>query len=219
MVSGALLDIDGTLIDSNNEHAHSWVEALRDGGFEVDFTEVRDLIGKGGDHLLPELTGLNDKEGRGKEIAENCGKIFRSKYLPGLHAFPYTRDLLLAMKAKGIKLIVASSSGKENLVKLLAQAGIEDLIDVTTSADDADRSKPSPDIIEAALEKAKLKPDECMMLGDTPYDISAAKKAGVKTVALKCGGWSEADLKGAEAVYRDPEDLLGHLEDSPFLHS
>ncbi|RYZ70657.1 MAG: HAD family hydrolase, partial [Proteobacteria bacterium] len=209
-------DVDGTLIDSNNEHAHSWVEAFRQFDLQADYLEIRSLIGKGGDHLLPEVAGLTDDQGLGKKIAERCGEIFREKFLPNLKPFPYVRDLLLAMKKSGLKLVVASSSSKENLSKLLNQAGIEDLIDVTTSADDADASKPEPDIIEAAMKKAKVSPENCVMLGDTPYDIEAASKAHVKTVALLSGGWESRDLNKAAAIYRDAEDLLGHLANSPF---
>lgn len=216
MITTALLDVDGTLIDSNNEHAHAWVDAFGNHDIEVDYLEIRSLIGKGGDHLLPEVSDLSAKSGLGKKIAEERDEIFLQKYLPNLTAFPYCRDLLIALKAMNLKLVVASSSGEEALGKLLKQAGVEDLIDITTSSDDADASKPEPDIIEAAMKKAKAKPENCIMLGDTPYDIEAALKAGVKTVALLCGGWESRDLNKAAAIYRDAEDLLGHLEVSPF---
>ncbi|HYJ80259.1 MAG TPA: HAD family hydrolase, partial [Longimicrobiaceae bacterium] len=131
--------------------------------------------------------------------------------------FTAARELLERMRADGLTLVVATSASKDDLGALLKAAGVEDLIDASSTSSDAEESKPDPDIVQAALDAAGCDPGEAVMLGDTPYDIEAASRAGVGCVALRCGGWwSDEDLAGATAVYDDPADLLARYEDSPF---
>jgi HAD superfamily hydrolase (TIGR01509 family) len=210
-----LLDVDGTLIDSNDAHARAWVDALEEAGFEPHYVSIRKRIGMGGDHLLPNVTGVDIEEAEGKAISRRRGEIFREKYLPNLKAFPQTRELLLRLKEEGHPLVIATSASKKDLQALLEQAGLGDLDIPATTADDADASKPEPDIIFAALEKAGVKAADAIMLGDTPYDVAAAKKAGVATIGFTCGGWMKDDLDPAIAVYEGPMDLLMNLEESP----
>jgi HAD superfamily hydrolase (TIGR01509 family) len=211
-----LLDVDGTLIDSNDAHAAAWVDVGREFGFDIDFSHVRRLIGKGGDKVLPELTGLEEDDERGAKMKERRGEIFRERYLATLRPFPHARELLERMREDGLTLSVATSASKEDMGALLEQAGIEDLIEERTSSSDAEESKPDPDIVEAALEAAGVTAEEAVMLGDTPYDVEAARRAGVRCVAVRCGGWGDADLADAVAVYDDPADLLRRYEQSPF---
>ena len=215
-IRGVLLDIDGTLVDSNDAHAHAWVDALAEGGRTVAFDVVRRLIGKGGDKLLPEISGVDAESAEGKKIGERRGEIFKQKYLPALRPTPGAGELLALFKARGLRRVVASSAKEAELGPLLAVCGGGDLVESATTSDDADNSKPDPDIIRAALGRIGLSADEVLMLGDTPYDIEAAGKAGVRTVALRCGGWGDAGLAGAEAVYDDPHDLARRFEDTPF---
>ena len=203
-----LLDIDGTLIDSNDAHAQAWVDVGKEFGYEIAYDHVRWLIGMGGDKVLPEVTGLQDDSEDGKKILERRGEIFRSEYLPKLAPFPSTRELLQRISDDGCKLVVATSASEEDLQALLKQAGIEDLIDKAANSDDAEESKPAPDIVEAAMKRAKVEPHECIMIGDTPYDIGAATRAGVPIIAVRCGGWDTEELRGAVAVYDDPADIL-----------
>lgn len=212
----AILDVDGTLIDSNDAHALSWVDVGAETDHPIEFDRVRWMIGMGGDKVLPQLTGLHENSEAGKRILDRRGEIFRDKYLPQLQPFPMTRELLERMRADGYELIVASSASEEDLHALLDQAGIRDLISERTSSDDAENSKPEPDIVVAALHRAAATPDQAIMLGDTPYDIEAARSAGVEVVALLCGGWSPRDLAGAAALYDAPADLLEHFSRSPF---
>jgi HAD superfamily hydrolase (TIGR01509 family) len=211
-----ILDVDGTLIDSNDAHAAAWVDACREAGHEIAFDTVRRLIGKGGDKVLPELTGIEEDTPQGRRISQRRGDIFRTRYLPGLRPFPRARDLLLRMKADGLALVVASSAGSEDLGLLLDQAGVRDLIEEQASSSDAGESKPDPDIVQAALRSAGAAPAEAVMLGDTPYDVESAGRAGVRCVALRCGGWDDAGLRGAVAIYDDPADLLRRYDESPF---
>lgn len=214
-IRGVILDVDGTLVDSNDAHAHAWVDALAEHGISVPFEKVRPLIGMGGDKLLPEASGIGEDTPEGGRISERRGEIFKERYLPKLKAFPSTRELLRRMRDDGLKLVVASSAKEDELKSLLKIAGADDLIEEKTSSDDAENSKPDPDIVKAALESSGLAPDEVVMIGDTPYDIESASRAGVRVVAVRTGGWKDADLSGAIAIFDDPADLLARYESSP----
>ncbi len=218
MIRAALLDIDGTLIDSNNAHAQSWVEALEMHGIFVPFSQIRPLIGMGGDRLLPMVSQIEEDSPEGKAISNDRKKIFREKYLPNLTPFPEVRELLLRIRDEGVRLFVATSSGEDLLKDLLEKAEVADLVEGSTTKDDAENSKPAPDIVEAALGMSGVKPEEAVMIGDTPYDLEAASRAGVRCVAFECGGWSQKDLEGAAAVYKDASDLLRNFPTSPLKH-
>lgn len=208
MIRAVLLDVDGTLIDSNDAHARAWVDVGEEFGFEIEFGRVRWMIGMGGDRVLPDLTGLEEESERGREMLDRRGEIFRERYLPRLGAFPGTHDLLKRLRADGRKLVVATSASGKDLSALLKQADLGDLIDDSTNSDEAEESKPAPDIVEAALEKAGEPASEVVMLGDTPYDVKAAQRAGVRIIGLRCGGWNDRDLQGAIEIHDDPAGLL-----------
>ena len=215
----AILDIDGTLIDTNDAHAHAWVDVCAEFGIQVPFGKIRPLIGMGGDKVLPQLTGDDEESERGKKIKERRGEIFQDRYLPSCRPFPQAKELLQRMRDQGLTLVVATSASKDDMAALLKTIGVEDLIDARTSSSDAAESKPEPDIIEAALEQAGCAPEEAIMLGDTPYDIEAAGRAGVKCIALRCGGWwKDEDFRDAAAIFDDPADLLAHYRESPLGH-
>lgn len=212
---GILLDVDGTLIDSNEAHAQAWFQAIREGGHEVSYEKVRRAIGMGSDKLLSNTIGVEKESEEGQKLSKSWEEIFTEKYLPHIKAFPGTKELVQHMKDSGYRLIVASSAKKDQLGTLLKIAGVDKIIEEKTSADDAKESKPAPDIVEIALGKMGGSPEEAVMVGDTPYDVEAASKAGVKTIAFRCGGWQDDDLKGAIAIYDDPADLLAHFDKSP----
>lgn len=212
-----LLDIDGTLIDSNDAHARAWVDSLGEFGYVVPFERVRPLVGMGGDKILPELVGLDPESTEAKHMAERRGEIFRTRELPHLQATRGARDLLLRLRADGYELSVATSAKADDVRATLEQALVADLIQTTTSSDDAEHSKPDPDIVRAALRQSGRPASHAVMLGDTPYDIEAATRARVRIVALRCGGWwSDKALRGAVAIYDDPAALLASYDDSIF---
>lgn len=215
MRRAVIFDVDGTLVDSNDAHARAWVDALAEAGHETAFERVRPLIGMGGDKLLPAAAGLAADGDEGEAVARRRGAIFREHYLPHVRAFAGARALVARLKERGLRLAVASAAEERDLRPLLAVAGAEDLIDVRTSADDAARSKPDPDIVAAALRRLGHAARDAVMVGDTPYDVEAARRVAVDCVALRCGGWSDRDLAGAVAVYDDPQDLLRQLDRSP----
>ena len=213
-----LLDIDGTLLDSNDAHARSWAEVFRRHGLPPTFEQVRPLIGKGGDKVLAELVQIDHESPQGKQLSDERRELFLNQYLPRLKPTPGARELVQRLRDEEIQVVVATSAKGGELQALLRQAGVDDLIEQATTADDADQSKPDPDIVHAALERAGVQPVEAMMIGDTPYDIEAAARAGVDTLALRCGGWwDDAALGRAEAIYDSPADLLRHWEESPIV--
>ncbi len=214
-VAGVLLDVDGTLLDSNDAHARAYVEALRACGIQRSFEEVRQLIGMGGDRVLPKLAGVDEESELGQRIGTNKRAIFRERYLPGLLPVRGARQLLEHLRQRGLKLVVASSASGSELHGLLEAARVDDLIEAATASDDADESKPAPDIVEAAVRRSGLPEDQLIMIGDTPYDVEAARGAGVGVIALRSGGWADKALAGALAIYDDPRDLLTHIESSP----
>lgn len=215
-LQAVILDVDGTLVLSNDAHAQAWVEAFATYGYEVPFEKVRPLIGMGGDQVIPKMvSGLNDEEGDGKAISEKRKELIIKKFASKLQAAPGSRELILHMQQAGLKLIIATSATSEELSELLEAAQVDDLLKESTTSSDAEASKPSPDIVEAALKKLKMKPNQVVMLADTPYDIKAAKQAGVETIAVRCGGFDDEQLRGAIAIYNHPADLLANYSNSP----
>lgn len=215
MIRAVLLDVDGTLVRSNNAHARAWSDAFNAFGYRIRAARILPLIGMGGEKILATLTpGLSPEHGLGLAIAQRRSHIFLDCYAPGLEPTPGARALIEALHERGDALIVASSAKDEELQTLLRAAQVDDLIALAATSDDAQRSKPAPDIIRAAIEKARVDPTFCTMLGDTPYDILAAHRAGVPIVALTCGGWPREELRDAEEVYRDPADVLAQLHQS-----
>jgi len=210
-----LLDIDGTLIDSNDAHARAWVDSLRDHGYVIPFEEVRPLIGMGGDKMLPILTGLDPDSGEAKRMTETRSQLFLKGELPTLRPTKGARALLEHLTSIGMELVVATSSKPNEVQALLEQAGVADLIQLASSAGDSERSKPDPDIVKAALRMSGSLAAHSVMVGDTPYDVEAAARAKVPSIALRCGGWwGDAALSGATAIYDDPADLLARIEES-----
>lgn len=213
-----LFDVDGTLVDTVDFHAQAWVEALQHFGVEADFTDIRLQIGKGGDQLLPGLIPPDMLEEQGEEIQEFRSDLFQRKYMSQVQAFPGVRELFERIRAADQKIVLASSGPAEEVEMHKATANIADLVDNATTADDAERSKPFPDIFEAAFGKLGLSQrSEAMVIGDTPYDAEAARAAGLATIGFLCGGFTEQALRqaGCIAVYRDPQHLLESYDDSP----
>jgi HAD superfamily hydrolase (TIGR01509 family) len=211
-----ILDIDGTLVDSNDAHARSFVDAAEEMGIEADFPTIRRLIGKGADKLIPEAFGFEQESDRGAELDERKGRIFAERYLSTLAPTPGARALLERFLADGLELVVATSASEDDVAGLLKRAGVDDLIERATSASDVEETKPAPDPVLSALEEVGREPGEVIMIGDTPYDVEAATAAGVRIVGVRSGGWGDAELRGAAAVYDHPADLLRRYAESPF---
>lgn len=214
MLKGVIFDIDGTLVDSNDAHAQAWVDTFAEFGYGVPFEVVRPLIGMGGDKLLPKTVNVSSDSELGKKLSRRRSEIFRERYLPRLRPFDGSRELVSRIRADDLKPIVATSAQDEELEGLLKAAKIDDLMEEKASASDVKRSKPDPDIVHAAISESGISPSALVMIGDTPYDVEAAGKAGVRAIAFRSGGWTDADLAGAVEIYDGPADLLSHYESS-----
>lgn len=217
MIKNVILDVDGTLVDSNRQHAEAWQKAFAEYGKEIEFDQLLTQIGKGGDQLMPEFLSPAEMAKFSEELEEFRNELFEKKYLPQLEPFPKVRELVQKIKENGGRAVLASSSTAEQVAEYKKLLNIEDLLDEETSSDDADASKPEPDIFLAALEKiGNPAKEDSIVVGDTPYDAISAKKAGLKIIGVTCGGWSEADLReaGCLEVYANPADLLEKFDDS-----
>ncbi len=218
MYKAVLCDMDGTLLDSNHFHAEAWQRTFNEFGFPVTFEDMVKQIGKGGDKVIPHVVPKDRCDELEEPLKDFRKRLFHREYMDRIVPFSDARRLLERMKQEGLRLAIASSSDKEDLQAFLLLLKVHDLVEESTTSDDAKESKPEPDIFQAALAKLKIQPYEAVVLGDTPWDIEAAKKAGIATVAVRCGGWKEDELKsaGAIAVYRDPADVLRNFDSSPF---
>ena len=215
MIEAFIFDVDGTLIDSVDFHAEAWQKAFAKYGKNFSFEKIRPHIGKGADTLLPGFLTEEEIKEIGKEVADLRGEIFKKEYLDRVKPFPKVRELFQKIKDDGKRIVLASSSNEDEVASYKKIADIEDLVEESTSADDAEESKPEPDIFQAAL-KLLGNPalETVLVVGDTPYDAEAATKAKLKIVGVLCGGFPEKDLreKGCAAIYRDPADLLENYE-------
>ncbi|MGI8959329.1 MAG: HAD family hydrolase [Bryobacteraceae bacterium] len=218
MTEAVIFDIDGTLLDSVDLHAQAWQEAFRHFGHEIPFDEIRAQIGKGGDQLLPVFLSSEELQEKGKALEKFRGSLFKQKYLPKVRPFPCVTELFQKLKANGQQIALASSAKPDELQIFKQIANIEDLVDVETSSGDAEQSKPHPDIFDAALDRlGKVRREKIVVVGDSPHDAEGARKAGLRTVGVLCGGFREAALReaGCIAIYADPADLLRRYEESP----
>jgi HAD superfamily hydrolase (TIGR01509 family) len=168
----------------------------------------------GADKLLPKTIGISHDSDEGKKLVARHSELFEERHLPRLRPFKGARDLVQRIRSDDLKALVATSARNEQLTELLKAAHVDDLMEERATASDAKRSKPDPDIVQAAIEESGISPKHLVMIGDTPYDIEAAAKAGVRTIAFRCGGWADDKLKGAVETYDGPADLIAHYEES-----
>jgi HAD superfamily hydrolase (TIGR01549 family) len=212
----AIFDLDGTLLDSVDLHALAWQEALLEFGHDVSFEQARSQIGKGGDKLIPVFLSADEQRDHGEELKEWRGKRFKTEYLPLVRPFSAVPDLLRRARDAGLRIAVASSAKKDELDEYLDIARITDLVDLAISSDDAEESKPAPDIFEIVLKKLKIEGADAVAIGDTPYDAEAAKKAKIATIGVLCGGFTLSSLRqaGCVEIYPGPATMFARFADS-----
>jgi HAD superfamily hydrolase (TIGR01509 family) len=217
MARAVLFDIDGTLVDSVELHAQAWHEALVRFGKEVPYEQIRSQMGKGGDQLLPVFLNEEELERFGDDLAEYRTGLYQRQYLAWAKPFPAARDLLARLKQGGTLVGLASSCKRVELGYYLRMVGGASLVDAATTAEDAEQSKPHPDVFLVCLERLAVEPGEAIAVGDSPYDAEAAARAGVRTVGVLSGGFAQHDLEeaGCIAVYQDCADLLARLPTTP----
>ena len=210
-----IFDIDGTLVDSNELHVDSWDRAFRRFGKEFPREKLRTQIGKGSDQYLPEFLTPDEINRFGKELDDYRSDLFRKEYLPKVRSFPKVRELFQRIRDDNKHIVLASSGKKADTKYYIDLLKIDNLIDDYVSGDDADSSKQAPDIFAASLKKlGDISPAEAVTVGDTKFDVEAARRAGLGTIAFLCGGTAESVLReaGAIAIYRDPADFLAHYD-------
>lgn len=215
---GVLFDVDGTLVDSNYQHTIAWWQAFRRFGHDIPMAEIHRAIGMGGDRLVAHLLGEDRVSEQDAELDSTHGAIF-SSYWPSLRAFKGAAELIRRCAEDGLTVVLASSASNDELGVLREIIDADDAITGATSSDDAKNSKPSPDILEAALEIGGLPADNTVFVGDSVWDVLAASKLGIPTIGLASGGTSEAELRdaGAVEVYKDIQALLTAFNEGP-LH-
>jgi HAD superfamily hydrolase (TIGR01509 family) len=222
-IKAAIFDVDGTLIDSNDLHVEAWREAFARYGKHPGYEEVHAQIGKGGDQLMPVFLSADELDEFGEELDRFRGELFISKYLPRTKPFPNVRELFERLRADGVEIALASSAKEAEITQHKKNLGVDELLGGATSADDAEHSKPCPDIFTAALGQLgdSIAPANAIVIGDSPFDAQAAAKAGMRTIGLLSGGFPAERLKseGVIAIYRDIADLLEHYDSSPFARS
>jgi HAD superfamily hydrolase (TIGR01549 family) len=209
-VRAVVFDVDGTLVDSVDAHAKAWQDTFRHFGYDFAYSDLRHNVGKGADQYLAAFLSEDEIKRLAERMVEWRLERFKAEYLPAVRAFPCVRELFEHLKQKNLSIALASSAKGEELDSYLKLINVEDLLDARTTSDDAEKSKPHPDIFEAALGKLGVTPNDALVVGDTPYDAEAAARAGIASVGVLCGGFDERELRtaGCREIYRDPEDLL-----------
>jgi HAD superfamily hydrolase (TIGR01509 family) len=215
-IQAVIFDVDGTLVDSNHLHVLCWQETFRHFGKDIPLEALFRQVGKGSDQYMPVFWSEKELRHIGTQMAAFREQLFLQKYLRQAKPFPKAKELLERLHQDGLRVAVASSSKTDTLSFYVDLLHIRDVLDCVTSADEAKRSKPCPDIFAAALNDLLLPAERAIMVGDTPYDAEAACKLGAKALGVLCGGFSEQELRsaGAAEVYKDPADLLAHYTGS-----
>ena len=211
MPAGILYDVDGTLVDTNYLHVVAWSRALRAYGHHVPMRKLHQAVGQGSDRFVETVLGHADED------VANAHTDFYGPFLHELTPFDGAADLLRATKKAGLTVVLATSASAKEAQHLCDALDADDAIDEVTSKDDVEESKPDPDIVQTALDKAGLTAGNALFVGDTVWDIEAARRADLDCVAVLSGGIPEHDLRdaGAVAVYRDVQHLLEDFDESP----
>lgn len=213
----AIVDVDGTLVDTNYHHAIAWYRAFRDHGLTLPMWRIHRHIGMGGDQIVPNLAGVEFAEEHGKEVRDT-EKGFYRELIGEVEPLAGARALLERLKEEGHTIVLASSAKEEELEDYLDMLDARDLADDWTMAADVEVTKPEPDLVRAALDKGDASAGDAIMIGDSTWDCEAAERAGVRSVAVLSGGFATHELEksGAMAVFDSVEELLGRLGETPF---
>ena len=213
----AVLDVDGTLVDSNYQHALAWYRALRSVGETFPIWRLHRLIGMGGDQLVAALGGDELEERVGEQAREQQAEEV-DKLIGEMSVLPGARELLLAVKERGHPLVLASSGKEKHVDAFLDLLDARDIADAWTSSGDVESSKPAPDLLQVALQKLGAPADaDAVVIGDSVWDVEAAKNAGMPALVVRSGGFGDDELRdaGAIAIYDTPGDLRDALDDTP----
>ena len=214
MARAAILDVDGTLVDTNYHHALAWYRAFREQGIVLPLWRLHRHVGMGGDKYVAAVAGEEAEARVGDRVRERWEELF-NEVLDEVAPLSGARELIGDLKDRGHVVVLASSAVAPHLDRFIDLVDAREVVDGWTGKDDVERSKPDPDLVAAALEKAGTR--DAAMLGDTPWDVEAARQAGIETVCLVTGGFSADELRGAgaAAVFESIEELRDRLDESP----
>jgi HAD superfamily hydrolase (TIGR01509 family) len=210
----AILDVDGTLVDTNYQHALAWYRAFRQHGVTLPLWEIHRHVGMGGDQLITSMVGQGFEERYGDDVRAAEKALYLSM-IPEVQPLPGARELLEALHARGHTIVLASSAKPDELQHYIDLLDAQEVVDAWTGAGDVEQTKPEPDLVQAAVGKAGGGP--AVMIGDSTWDCEAAKRAGLKTVGVLTGGFSEQELSeaGAVAVFHSLDELREGLDETP----
>ncbi len=216
----AIVDVDGTLVDTNYHHAIAWYRAFRHHGLTIPLWRIHRHIGMGGDQIVPALTGEEFADEHGGEVRETEKGCYR-ELIDEVEPLPGARALLERLKHDGHTIVLASSAKEEELNDYLDMLDARELADEWTMSSDVDATKPEPDLVRAALDKGGASPEDSLLVGDSTFDCEAAERAGVRSIAVLSGGFAAEELRqsGALAVYDSAEELLARIAETPFAAS
>ena len=212
----AILDIDGTLVDTNYHHALAWFRALRRFDLVLPVWRIHRHLGMGGDQIVTALCGEAVEDEQGDAIRAAQGEEF-GRLIGEVQTMQDSRELVAALKDRGHVVVLASSAKQDEVDHYLDLLAARELVDGWTTSADVEVTKPAPDLVRAALERVGAQPDEAVMIGDTPWDIEAARGAEVPTLAVMTGGFSEQELSeaGAAGVFESVAELRERLDETP----
>jgi HAD superfamily hydrolase (TIGR01509 family) len=212
--TAAVLDVDGTLVDTNYHHALAWFRAFRAEGIVLPMWRLHRHVGMGGDKFVAAVAGDDVEERLGDRLRDAWERLF-DELIDEVEPLAGARDLMQELKRRGHPVVLASSAVDAHLQAFLDKLDARELADSWTTKDDVEASKPDPDLVEAALDKARTR--EAVMIGDTPWDVKAAAKAGIETICVVTGGFSKHELEeaGAAAVYESLNELQRELDETP----
>ena len=216
----AIVDVDGTLVDTNYQHAIAWYRAFRQHGLTIPLWRIHRHIGMGGDQIVPALAGEEFAEEHGKEVRDTEKGCYR-ELIDEVEPLPGARPLLERLKEDGHTIVLASSAKEEELNDYLDLLDARDLADAWTMSADVEATKPEPDLVRAALDKGGASASDAVLVGDSTFDCEAAERAGVCSIAVLSGGFAAQELRdsGAMAIFECADELLDRLDETPFAVS
>jgi HAD superfamily hydrolase (TIGR01509 family) len=212
----AILDIDGTLVDTNYHHTIAWYRAFRQHGIVLAIWRIHRHIGMGGDQMVESLTDEQTERERGDAIRAAESTLY-AELMPEVETMDGSRELIEELKRRGHTVVFASSAKADEVDHYLDLLDARELADGWTTSADVEETKPEPDLVKAALDRGGMPADEAVMVGDTPWDVKAAREAGVKTIAVLTGGFAEEELRdaGAAGVFESVRELCSQLDRTP----
>jgi HAD superfamily hydrolase (TIGR01509 family) len=210
----AILDVDGTLVDTNYHHAIAWYRAFTQSHIELPLWRIHRAIGMGGDQLVAALAGEEAEREKGDEI-RTAEKVLYMLMIREVRPLPGARRLIEVLKEQGHEVVLASSAKKEEIDHYLDLLDAREVADAWTSSADVGKTKPDPDLVQTALEK--VQGSDAVMIGDSVWDAEAAKRVGIPTIGVRTGGFGEDELRaaGAACVFESINDLLQALHETP----